>query len=179
MNRRMIIVGAVMIALATCVDTGHAQVEVNIGINLPAPPSFVIIPGTPIAYAPAVAANVFFYGGQYWVFANDAWYAGPTYGGPWVVVGPPYIPLPLLTVPVGYFRAPPPYWKHWRRDAPPRWNPAWGHEWHKANADWDKQWDWNKAYKSHARDEQKWIKEQEKHAKQMEQHEGKGHGHPK
>jgi hypothetical protein len=168
MDRRTILVAVVMIALAGSADLAQAQVNVRIGINLPAPPSFVIIRGTPLAYAPAAPANVFFYGGQYWVFANDAWYVGSTYGGPWMVVEPFYIPLPLLTIPVRYFRAPPPYWKGWRRDAPPRWDPTWGREWHKANADYDKEW--KKANKDYEREQKKWDKEQ---SKQMDK--GKGH----
>ena len=76
-DRWTILVAVVMIALAGSADLAQAQVNVSIGINLPAPPSFVIIPGKPLAYAPAAPANVFFYGGQYWVFAHDAWYVGP------------------------------------------------------------------------------------------------------
>jgi hypothetical protein len=115
-------------ALVAVAGVGDAQVGVNIGINLPGPPSLVIIPQTPVAYAPAAPANLFYYGGQYYVFTNNVWYAGPTYNGPWGVIAPGYVPAPILAVPVRYYRAAPPAWKHWKREAPPRWAAAYGHE---------------------------------------------------
>ena len=94
MLRRLMLGGVVVaVALVGSAGWGQAQVSVSIGINLPAPPSFVIVPGTPVAYAPAVPANYFFYGSQYYVFGNGIWHVGPTYNGPWVVVAPEYIPL--------------------------------------------------------------------------------------
>jgi hypothetical protein len=141
----MVLVALLAIPLAINPRPAEAQVSVSVGINLPGPPSFVIIPGTPVAYAPAVPANFFFYGGSYYLFANGAWYTGPTYGGPWVGVPPAYIPYPILSVPVRYYKAPPPQWKGWGRGAPPRWDPAWGHEWKKANKDYEK------AYKESAK----------------------------
>lgn len=148
MLRRMILAGLVVVALLGSASVGQAQVSVSIGINLPAPPSFVIIPGTPVAYAPAVPANYFFYGNQYYVFSNGGWYVGHRYNGPWVAVAPAYVPVPLLSVPVRYYKAPPPHWKGWRRAAPPRWDPAWGHEWKKEHKEYEKaQKEYEKAYK--------------------------------
>src|SRR5262249_13990861 len=141
-----------VIALLCSPQIGHAQVGVSIGINVPTPPSLVIVPGTPVAYAPAVPANYFFYGSQYYVFTNGYWYMGPRYNGPWAVVAPEYIPVPLLSVPVKYYKAPPKHWKAWGPAVPPHWNPAWGHEWKKANKEYEK------AYKEsvkHARRESK------------------------
>ena len=138
MLRRMILGGLVALMLVGSPSPGRAQVGVSIGITLPAPPSFVMIPGTPVAYAPAVPANYFFYGGQYYVFTHGGWYMGPTYNGPWAVMAPEYIPLPILSVPVRYYKAPPPGWKGWHRAAaPPRWDPAWGHEWKNAHREYD------------------------------------------
>jgi hypothetical protein len=119
----------VAVVLAAAVDTSQAAVSVNIGVNLPAPPQLVIVPGTPVAYAPAVPANYFFYGGQYYVFNNGMWYLGPTYNGPWAVLAPQYVPRPLLVVPVRYYHAVPPGWRHWRREEPPRWAHNWGQQW--------------------------------------------------
>ena len=45
----------------------HAQVRVEIGIHLPAPPALVVIPGTPVYSAPRAPANVFFYAHEYWI----------------------------------------------------------------------------------------------------------------
>jgi hypothetical protein len=109
----------------------HAQVRVgvDIGIQLPSPPGLVVVPGTPVYYAPSAPANVFFYGHQYWVFANGGWYVGPTWNGPWALVDPPYVPAPVLQVPVAYYPAPPPYWRGWRRDRQPQWESHYGGEW--------------------------------------------------
>lgn len=161
MLRQILLVGLAVIALVGSASVGHAQVGVNIGINLPGPPSLVIVPQTPVAYAPAVSsANLFFYGGQYYVFANNAWYLGPTYNGPWAVIAPTHIPAPILAVPVRYYRAPPPGWKHWKREAPPRWDAAWGHEWKKAQKEEDK--DFRKVEKEEDKAEKKERKEFEK-----------------
>jgi len=128
MVRRTISVAVAVIALVASATAVQAHVGVDIGIHLPGPPSLVVIPQTPVAYAPAVPANLFFYGGQYYVFTHNVWYTGPTYHGPWAVIAPAYVPPPILGVPVRYYRAAPPAWKHWRREAPPRWAAAYGHD---------------------------------------------------
>jgi hypothetical protein len=173
MLRQMVLGGLVVVALVGSAASGQAQVSVSIGINLPAPPSFVIIPGTPVAYAPALPANYFFYAGHYYVFANSAWYLGPTYNGPWAVVPPAYVPLPILTVPVRYYRAPPPHWKHWKREAPPQWDPAWGGEWKKEHKEYERE------SKQYEKEQKQYEKERRAHGKeaQKEPHEEHGHGH--
>ena len=128
MVRRTISVAVAVIALVASATAVQAHVGVDIGIHLPGPPSLVVIPQTPVAYAPAVPANLFFYGGQYYVFTHNVWYTGPTYHGPWAVIAPAYVPPPILGVPVRYYRVAPPGWKHWRREAPPRWAAAYRHD---------------------------------------------------
>ena len=124
---RGIVLGALILgAMAAPV---RAQVHVDIGIHLPGPPAFVVIPETPVYYAPRAPANIFLYGHQYWAFANGGWYVGPTWNGPWAGVEPPYVPVPILKVPVRYYRVPPPHWKGWRREGPPEWGPVYGREW--------------------------------------------------
>lgn len=108
----------------------HAQVRVEVGIQLPAPPALVVIPGTPVYYAPNAPANVFFYAHEYWIFADGGWYVGPTWNGPWAVVEPLYVPTPILQVPVRHYPVPPAHWSEWRRDGPPRWEARYGREWH-------------------------------------------------
>jgi hypothetical protein len=130
MSRRTVLSAIVLLAaLLVPSNPAHARVNITIGINLPAPPPLVPVPGTVVTYAPGVPANYFFYGGQYWVFVNGGWYASGGYNGPWVFVAPAYIPRPLLAVPLRYYRLPPHRWRHWRRDAPPRWSRAWGKHW--------------------------------------------------
>jgi hypothetical protein len=107
-----------------------AQVHVDIGIHLPAPPPLVVVPGVAsVQYAPAAPANVFFYSGQYWVFANGGWHVSRRHEGPWILVAPQFVPRPVLLVPVRYYHVPPGHWKQWQRQAPPHWEHEWGHGW--------------------------------------------------
>lgn len=124
---KRLVLGAVLVLAAAA--PVQAQVHVDIGIHLPGPPAFVVVPGARVYYAPRGPANVFFYANQYWVFVDGAWYVGPAWSGPWVVVAAPYVPLPILQVPVRYYPVPPAHWKGWRRDAPPRWESRHGREW--------------------------------------------------
>jgi len=99
---------------------------VNIGIHYSTYPDLVRIPGYPVYYAPRVDSNFFFYDGLYWVFHSDNWYVSSWYNGPWDYVGYYDVPAYLLRVPVRYYRQPPPYFRGWRADAPPRWGDHWG-----------------------------------------------------
>jgi hypothetical protein len=129
MQRRTLICGLTLLTLLGCVSLSHAQVSVNIGINFPAPPELAPIPGTPVLYAPGVGANYFFYGPDYYVFANGGWYVSRGHNGPWALVAPEFVPRPILAVPVQYYRVPPPAWRGWRREAAPQWEPHWGQRW--------------------------------------------------
>jgi hypothetical protein len=126
-TRLQLLLGALLVA--AMVVPVHAQVQVDLGIQLPGPPPLVVIPGSPVYYAPRTPANVFFFGHRYWVFANNGWYVGPNWNGPWAIVEPTYVPSPILNVPVRYYPAPPPPWRGWRRDGPPRWDSYYGREW--------------------------------------------------
>ena len=55
-------------------------------------------------------------------------------------VGPEYVPLYVLRVPVRYYRQPPGYFRSWRDDAPPRWGERWGRDWEQRRPGWDR-WD--------------------------------------
>ncbi len=122
-----VLIGVLVLFMA---GPAAAQVHVDIGIHLPAPPQLVVVPGVPaVHYAPAAPSNLFFYGGQYWVFNVGGWYVANGYNGPWILVAPQYVPRPVLFVPVRYYRVPPGHWKHWHPQGPPRWDHEWGHEW--------------------------------------------------
>ena len=124
--RGLVLAVCFMIAAAL---PAQAQVRIDIGIQLPSPPSLVVIPGAPVYYAPSAPANVFFYGDQYWVFHAGGWHLGPTWSGPWVVIAPVHVPAPILRVPVRYYTIPPGHWKKWRHDTPPHWEAHYGREW--------------------------------------------------
>ncbi|MDN0076224.1 hypothetical protein QU481_15160 [Crenobacter sp. SG2303] len=129
------------------VAPSQAQVSINIGIpglsigiNVPVYPDLVLVPGYPVYYAPGAPTNYFFYDGLYWVFQGDNWYQSSWYDGPWQVVGPEYVPVYLLRVPVRYYRYPPPYFRGWRVDQPPRWGDHWGRDWEEHRHGWE-HWD--------------------------------------
>jgi hypothetical protein len=114
--------------------------SVSIGINLPVYPRLVLVPGHPVYYAPRLDSNYFSYDGMYWVYEGDNWYASSWYNGPWSLVAPEVVPVYVLRVPVRYYRQPPPHFRRWRRDAPPRWGEHWGHEWERRHRGWNR-WD--------------------------------------
>lgn len=131
------------------INAAHAEVSVgigisvpgvSIGINMPMYPRLVRVPGYPVYYNPQVDSNYFFYDGMYWVFQGDDWYASSWYNGPWELVDRDQVPVYVLRVPVRYYRMPPPYFRGWRADAPPRWGEHWGRDWEQRRSGWD-QWD--------------------------------------
>src|SRR4051794_535111 len=137
----------VLSLLLGSVTSATAQVSVaasfpgvSIGINLPAYPELVPVPGYPVYYAPQANANYFFYDGLYWVYQDDNWYASSWYNGPWQLVYPDAVPLYVLRVPVRYYRRPPAYFRYWRSDGPPRWDQHWGPSWGYSHRGWDN-WD--------------------------------------
>ena len=123
------------------VNIGIGLPSVSIGISLPLLPELVRVPGYPVYYAPRLEANYFFYDGMYWVYENDNWYASSWYNGPWGIVGPEYVPLFILRIPVSYYRLPPLYFRGWQSNAPPRWGQHWGRGWEQRRAGWDR---WNR-----------------------------------
>jgi len=129
--------------LAFCLTLGmvdSAAARVDVSLNLSIFPDLVPLPGYPVYYAPAVEANFFFYDGMYWLYEDDTWYASNWYNGPWDYVDPEAVPLFVLRIPVRYYRRPPPYFRDWRADAPPRWGYYWGPQWERRRVGWD-HWD--------------------------------------
>jgi len=124
------------------VSIGIGLPGLSIGINLPLFPELVQVPGYPVYYAPRLGSNYFFYDGMYWVYQRDNWYASSWYNGPWGLVAPEVVPLFVLRIPVRYYRDPPPYFREWRPDAPPRWGEHWGNQWEQRRSGWDK---WNRS----------------------------------
>ncbi|PKO88546.1 MAG: hypothetical protein CVU18_06970 [Betaproteobacteria bacterium HGW-Betaproteobacteria-12] len=119
-------------------SSAFAQVSVSINVSLF--PELVRVPGYPVYYAPRLGTNFFFYDGLYWVYEGDNWYASSWYNGPWRLVFPDYVPLFVLRIPVRYYVSPPPYFRHWRADGPPRWGQHWGRDWERQRRGWDR-WD--------------------------------------
>jgi hypothetical protein len=144
-NMRKLRYGVVILGLLCCwatsvsaqVSIGIGLPNVRIGINLPVFPELVPVPGYPVYYAPRLDANYFFYDGMYWVYWDDTWYASNWYDGPWWLVEPDFVPLFILRIPVRYYRHPPPYFRGWRANAPPRWGEHWGRGWEQHHRGWN------------------------------------------
>lgn len=145
MRHLLILASLLFIPLAPA--PAHAEVSVgigvrtpgvSIGINIPAYPRLVRVPNYPVYYDPYLRVNLFFYDGLYWVFHNDGWYVSAWYNGPWDWVDPFDVPVYVLRVPVRYYRLPPPYFRGWRVDAPPRWHEHWGRDWADRRSGWDR-----------------------------------------
>jgi hypothetical protein len=99
-------------ALGSAPAAAEVSVNVNIGppppaYVLPAAPALVVVPGSPVYYAPAVSFNYFVYGGRYYTFHDGAWFHARRFNGPWVFVEPAHVPAPVLAVPVAYYKIPP------------------------------------------------------------------------
>jgi hypothetical protein len=120
------------------IGVGVALPGVRIGVSIPAYPDLVPIPGYPVYYAPQLDANLFFYDGEYWLYANDNWYYGSWYDGPWYLVDPLEVPVFLLRVPIRYYRRPPPFFRAWSRSRPPHWGQHWGRDWERRRSGWDR-----------------------------------------
>jgi hypothetical protein len=107
---------------------GNVSIGINIGAPAPpplpmvvaAPPQLVVVPGTPVYYAPDVGFNYFVYGGQYFTLYNGSWFVATTYNGPWTFVAVEQVPRPVLAVPVTYYRVPPGHMGK-VEDGPPPW----------------------------------------------------------
>lgn len=140
-----IVLGMLLCSAASAtvqVGIGIGLPHLSIGINLPAYPQLVVVPGYPVYYAPRLQANFFFYDGMYWVYQDDEWYASSWYNGPWWLVDPEVVPVFILRIPVRYYRLPPAYFRGWRPDAPPRWGHHWGRDWEQHRSGWDR---WNRS----------------------------------
>jgi hypothetical protein len=142
----LLLLGTMIFAQPTQPANAAVDVGISIGINLPAFPELVVVPGYPVYYAPSVHANYFFYDGYYWVFniADGQWYASTWYNGPWVWVEPFYVPQPILVIPYRYYRARPIYWAGWTAEVPPHWGAHFGRDWEHRRAGWDR-WDRSRA----------------------------------
>jgi hypothetical protein len=92
---------------------GDVSVGVNIGVPVPppvviaAPPQVVIVPGSPVSYAPGVGFNLFVYRGRYYRFHEGHWFMATAHGAPWTFVLRDKVPQPVLAVPVTYYKIPP------------------------------------------------------------------------
>ncbi len=98
-------------------EMAYGDVDVHIGIGVPvpppppvvigAPPTVVLIPSTPVYYAPDYGIELFFYSDHWWRKYNGYWFNATNYNGPWVYVAPSQIPPVLIKLPPDYHKIPP------------------------------------------------------------------------
>ena len=87
------------------------------------PPAVVLIPGTPVYYAPDVGIDLFFYSGRWYRKHNGYWYRATYYNGPWAYMSAQRVPTVLVHLPPDYYNVLPghqriPYGqlkKHWKK----------------------------------------------------------------
>ena len=124
----VIVVASILVAGLLGAIPAQAD-SVNIGINIgsppppppivvAAPPQLVVVPGTPVYYAPGLNVNFFFHKGRYYTFHGGSWFVASAHNGPWTFVALERVPQPILVVPVQYYKVPP---GHWKKGGPPPW----------------------------------------------------------
>jgi hypothetical protein len=107
-----VFVGGLLVLLTSGVSGGDTTVNVNIGppppVVLAAPPPLVVVPGVPVvSYAPSAQIDLFVFERQWYYAHGGHWWVGPSYRGPWVLVGPGRLPHPIVAVPARYYKVPP------------------------------------------------------------------------
>jgi len=102
--RKAIITAIMVLALSAGFSTaGFADVDVHIGIGVPAPivfaapPEVVVIPGTYVYVVPGIAVDIFFFDGYWWRSWNGHWYRSRSYSGGWIYYKHP--PTAVLGIP--------------------------------------------------------------------------------
>ena len=58
-----------------------------------------------VSYAPNIPTDLFSYGGQFYCYVNNLWYAGPALTGPWQTIQAP--PQEFYQIAPTYFKTPP------------------------------------------------------------------------
>jgi hypothetical protein len=106
-----ILLGVMFLALTGYSDRSFAEVNIDIGINIPGPPPpvvihrpprVVVIPKTYVYYPPDVELDIFFYHGHWYRPHHGHWYWARAYNGPWVYVAAHDVPGVLFGLPSDY-----------------------------------------------------------------------------
>jgi hypothetical protein len=125
MVKKSLLVGVLSLTIGLLsVLPARAAVNVNVNVGPPPvvfaePPHLVVVPGSPVYYAPEVDYNVFVYRNHYWSLHDGAWFYAPTHRGPWRVVESAQVPRAVRAVPVKYYKVPPGHAKKFAEHCPP------------------------------------------------------------
>ena len=139
-SARTILIGTILAVLIGYTDAGLAEVNVNIGIDvplpsvvIPAPPAVVLIPATYVYFVPDVSVDIFFYHGYWYRPHHGHYYRATSYNGPWVTIAPRAVPRTIMYVPADFRGVPPGHQRIQHRDLMKNWD-TWEKEKH-----WDRQ----------------------------------------
>ena len=111
MAKRTVIImflGMILLTLMGYSNRSFAEVNVDIGINIPGPPPpvvihrpppVVVIPKTYVYYPPGVDVDIFFYHGYWYRPHNGHWYRARGYNGPWGYIAAHEVPGVLFGLP--------------------------------------------------------------------------------
>lgn len=76
------------------------------------PPSVYLVPGfMDVFFYRAGATDVFFAAGLWWTAVDGIWYRAAHWQGPWLMVGPQYVPAALVRLPPRWHKT----WHRWDR----------------------------------------------------------------
>jgi hypothetical protein len=134
MKRAGLVVLVLVASWSVIPATPASATNVNVGVTISPPPPpppvlvatprFVVIPGSPVQYAPGVSFNLFIHSGRYYSFHNGVWFHSPRRGGPWAIIAMERVPHVVRAVPVTYFKVPPGHAR--KHDGPPMGYPGKG-----------------------------------------------------
>jgi hypothetical protein len=96
---------AVFLACAPVPAFSEVNVNINVGpppVLVQGPPELIVVPRTMVYFAPAARADLFFYRGRWWTRHEGRWFRSSSYNGPWVVIGPRYVPVEIVRMPREY-----------------------------------------------------------------------------
>ena len=127
MRGRYAVVAALALSVMGSPVPAHADVNIGITFGGPPPivvaepPRMVLVPRSPVYWAPSLPYNFFYYEGRYWTYHEGGWFWSASVRGPWGQVAIGAVPRPVLAVPVAYYRVPPGHAKHHHGGGPPPW----------------------------------------------------------
>ena len=123
-------------AVLAVASPGAADVNVSVNICAPPPiviaqpPPMIVVPRTTVYYAPSVDYDFVYYGGRYSPVHEGGWDWSGSVHGPWGFIEIGHVPRPVLAVPIAYYKVRPVAWRTYKHHGPPPWAPAHGYRRH-------------------------------------------------
>jgi hypothetical protein len=96
-------------ALMLSCRTAGAEIRVGFGIGIDLPlftfttrPALVPVPGSYAYYVPGIEEEILYCQGHWYRPWGNRWHRAVSYNGPWISIGPRYLPGALLRLPSDY-----------------------------------------------------------------------------